>query len=129
MGAWIEMFFNWAVERGILVASFMGAWIEISTKRSNRTSPRPSHPSWVRGLKYELIEALRVYLWSHPSWVRGLKLFCTKFVPSAIVSHPSWVRGLKSNIYFVVHFVIASHPSWMRGFLFDEFKKVPSLCR
>ena len=33
-----------------------------------------SHPTWVRGLKHVVDDALCDSLWSHPTWVRGLKL-------------------------------------------------------
>ena len=76
-----------------------------------------SHPSWVRGLKLEMIvwqrqknyvaplvgawiEIYTVYRYtvlvlSHPSWVRGLKYLVNTQFPQLYESHPSWVRGLK----------------------------------
>ena len=32
---------------------------------------------------------------SHPTWVRGLKLQVVKVHPKLLQSHPTWVRGLK----------------------------------
>ena len=35
---------------------------------------RPSHPTWVRGLKLEELGQTFSHGLSHPTWVRGLKL-------------------------------------------------------
>ena len=32
-----------------------------------------SHPSWVRGLKQQILGHTSLEMVSHPSWVRGLK--------------------------------------------------------
>ena len=52
MGAWIEIKHRLIVKmyHG-RVAPFMGAWIEISPTRPTALSSTASHPSWVRGLK------------------------------------------------------------------------------
>ena len=57
-----------------MVASFMGAWIEIPTIQNLINKTAMSHPSWVRGLKLFLTCFYRMNNGSHPSWVRGLKL-------------------------------------------------------
>ena len=73
MGAWIEIIHPQLSLFVLLVAPFMGAWIEISGFHFVKRS-QSSHPSWVRGLKFlqyrsrDFKKAL-----SHPSWVRGLK--------------------------------------------------------
>ena len=94
VGAWIETWARaliiWAVAsrtpRGCVdwnhakgikisrrqVAPLVGAWIE-TFARVSLVNKFVSHPSWVRGLKQELvIESIKAFL-SHPSWVRGLK--------------------------------------------------------
>ena len=72
MGAWIEICNPRAMRFSVDVAPFVGAWIEMP-KDAAKDCPRPSHPSWVRGLKYADSLFLGFLLWSHPSWVRGLK--------------------------------------------------------
>ena len=52
MGAWIEMSEYRAGSRTRLVAPFMGAWIEIAACLAAAASFKVSHPSWVRGLKW-----------------------------------------------------------------------------
>ena len=32
-----------------------------------------SHPTWVRGLKHNVVDLTEVNSLSHPTWVRGLK--------------------------------------------------------
>ena len=77
-----------------------------------------SHPTWVRGLKLNLLVECRMFLlvspyvgawietrfallevykllWSHPTWVRGLKHGRGKGKDRHKQSHPTWVRGLK----------------------------------
>ena len=54
------------------VAPFAGAWIEIHMLGYRRDTGR-SHPSRVRGLKYEWKQAEDGEQLSHPSRVRGLK--------------------------------------------------------
>ena len=53
MGAWIEIkTFHYITSFYILVAPFMGAWIEIRKTDVEAVSLSKSHPSWVRGLKF-----------------------------------------------------------------------------
>ena len=40
-----------------------------------------SHPTWVRGLKQNMIAKTADTLSSHPTWVRGLKLFTLTLQP------------------------------------------------
>ena len=51
----------------------MGAWIEMPFHQSYTGRCRASHPSWVRGLKFNVAVNRRAGFMSHPSWVRGLK--------------------------------------------------------
>ena len=75
MGAWIEIKTSFkSLSISILVAPFMGAWIEIPISSSLALSLALSHPSWVRGLKFNRPVSTGVVSLSHPSWVRGLKL-------------------------------------------------------
>ena len=78
----------------------MGAWIEthnrIDTERNTW-----SHPTWVRGLKLELLVFMLPIQQSHPTWVRGLKQLLKTKEKLIEKSHPTWVRGLK---HFIVKF-------------------------
>ena len=72
VGAWIEIS---VVEKRPIdeyVAPHVGAWIEIKTMLESGES-FASHPTWVRGLKLLLLNAIVAQARSHPTWVRGLK--------------------------------------------------------
>ena len=51
----------------------MGAWIEIPYVTAHSCG-KVSHPTWVRGLKYNFNLFVFGKGKSHPTWVRGLKL-------------------------------------------------------
>ena len=72
MGAWIEI--PIALYCGSLspVAPHMGAWIEIDGTKIVAIW-NASHPTWVRGLKYQTFPMTDWKQLSHPTWVRGLK--------------------------------------------------------
>ena len=53
MGAWIEIHGNTSGRLFVIVAPYMGAWIEISNWRRWWTGARVSLPTWERGLKFE----------------------------------------------------------------------------
>ena len=99
------------------VAPHWGAWIEIRHLRGTEIRNSRSHPTGVRGLKYDQRvrpEEIRLVAphwgaWieipspsrtarpasSHPTGVRGLKLPCSYHSHMCSVSHPTGVRGLK----------------------------------
>ena len=80
------------------VAPLAGAWIE-TRLFADELSSFTSHPSRVRGLKREVLEATYEKPASHPSRVRGLKLYGQGARRQrADRSHPSRVRGLKPQI-------------------------------
>ena len=101
------------------------------------SSTKGSHPTWVRGLKFDRSNTSVMNLASHPTWVRGLKFVdgqvdSTAFLVAPHVgawieivvmernrrsgkSHPTWVRGLKSLVLLLFKFSIGSHPTWVRG--------------
>ena len=81
-----------------LVAPYVGAWIE-TVIYQQQNEQHVSHPTWVRGLKQDVLQFLNEFKSSHPTWVRGLKHTVTRFVPECEVSHPTWVRGLKRFLY------------------------------
>ena len=56
-----------------LVASHVGAWIEMVFVPDGDEPAGGSHPTWVRGLKSILAFVQLCFLRSHPTWVRGLK--------------------------------------------------------
>ena len=66
--------YNLIIYSYIMVAPFMGAWIEIGIWKPITELLLESHPSWVRGLKYFNAFGDGKTFKSHPSWVRGLKL-------------------------------------------------------
>ena len=55
-----------------IVAPHVGAWIETVMQRLKQAGIK-SHPTWVRGLKPEIILPTSAGGTSHPTWVRGLK--------------------------------------------------------
>ena len=72
VGAWIEID-CWRLSKlRLIVAPHVGAWIEIPPA-SSAPSRWPSHPTWVRGLKFNVIHPTQLGHLSHPTWVRGLK--------------------------------------------------------
>ena len=52
MGAWIEIPAAMLSKSKVIVAPFMGAWIEISVSCRYCCYVFMSHPLWVRGLKF-----------------------------------------------------------------------------
>ena len=82
MGAWIEILLNPLVCNGKIVAPFMGAWIEISSRLNCSWTWRKSHPLWVRGLKLKTLDTQDELEESHPLWVRGLKSYAYSRPPS-----------------------------------------------
>ena len=99
------------------VAPFMGAWIEINVSLQGSIRVPSSHPSWVRGLKWVVVQLLEMSLCgSHPSWVRGLKLWRSSSLRTKQIVAPfmgAWIEirssGTSSNRSY------KSHPSWVRG--------------
>ena len=59
MGAWIEICKGSADTALFYVAPLVGAWIEICRKRSSRMNLRESLPSWERGLKSAMNNAMK----------------------------------------------------------------------
>ena len=56
----------------------MGAWIEILQKKVNEIEAKRRTPRWVRGLKLDHIQCLRVHLLSHPTmgaWIEIVYFF------------------------------------------------------
>ena len=73
MGVWIETVDAdiQSIERK--VTPFVGVWIETQIKQKQYEAENASHPSWVCGLKLQIVGVLRNLFRSHPSWVCGLK--------------------------------------------------------
>ena len=72
-GAWIEIPWPCSTPPNRQVAPHWGAWIEIQTTRGTQIKKNPSHPTGVRGLKFQLLSRLQSDKRSHPTGVRGLK--------------------------------------------------------
>ena len=95
------------------VAPFRGAWIEIPISEKICFADSPSHPSGVRGLKFELLFLLILCLLVAPfrgAWIEiSVKILFFTSSPS----HPSGVRGLKyQNVLYVYH---PNHVAPFRG--------------
>ena len=55
-GAWIEIYDNRYTGLGKQVAPFTGAWIEMTEAEKKKYLDDGSHPSRVRGLKYQVFD-------------------------------------------------------------------------
>ena len=55
MGAWIETNKTLNSYSNVLVAPYVGAWIETQTLGDMVTWFTTSHPMWVRGLKHDVL--------------------------------------------------------------------------
>ena len=73
----------------VLVAPYVGAWIETIKKRCSFLVIM-SHPMWVRGLKLTIRLILLRLIRSHPMWVRGLKPTTT---PKLTLTHGRTLCG------------------------------------
>ena len=73
VGVWIETESIGLAYQLALVTPFVGVWIETLHKLRCYPAQRQSHPSWVCGLKLNIVNTVFSNLLSHPSWVCGLK--------------------------------------------------------
>ncbi len=71
-GAWIEIQILLQLLGKQKVAPYTGAWIEIVNERE-KPIIKMSHPTRVRGLKFQYVLWKAINLKSHPTRVRGLK--------------------------------------------------------
>ena len=117
MGAWIETCVLCLVIQLLLVASYVGAWIETLFCHISMIREMMSHPTWVRGLKHSNAGgassgssvASYVGAWIETRLYSQLKdvIIVASYVgawietwtlcllPATSASHPTWVRGLK----------------------------------
>ena len=95
MGAWIEIRWEKGENEIKLVAPHMGAWIEITLFCVNFTNllVAPHMGAWIEILNNAILQSY--FIGSHPTWVRGLKFGIIQNIPQLLTSHPTWVRGLK----------------------------------
>ena len=142
MGAWIEIIFRINIYHCCFVAPLVGAWIEISHWKAQKTY-FSSLPSWERGLKFKHTFQQIAAILSLPSWERGLKwidddlrftaalvaplvgawieIDYTENAVLFVLSLPSWERGLKYRERKHRVPVIVSLPSWERGLKFYTY--------
>ncbi len=73
MGVWIETRMQDFSVAMAQVTPFVGVWIETVVEDGEVAAHVKSHPSWVCGLKLNIIHTVLSNLQSHPSWVCGLK--------------------------------------------------------
>ncbi len=80
VGVWIETYNN-SEETGVIgVTPFVGVWIE-TTRRCGSTKMATSHPSWVCGLKRNILASLEnartvtpfVGVWIETDYFRNIK--------------------------------------------------------
>ena len=93
MGAWVETREMRPEYRDVIVAPFVGAWVETCRARA-RSRWSESRPSWARGLKpiiKKYIELRNVAPFVG-AWVETDPRFISTV---ANPSRPSWARGLK----------------------------------
>ena len=136
MGAWIETINAPSKNIAVIVAPYVGAWIETEMQDWSDIDVQ-SHPTWVRGLKPYQRLLIMDKLPSHPTWVRGLKQDVNNFdgewqdvapyvgawIETSLKevyvedseSHPTWVRGLKLGKKSIQYSYKKSHPTWVRG--------------
>ena len=81
------------------VAPHVGAWIEIDFL-GRKIDAFPSHPTWVRGLKFTLYICVLAVSSVAPHVGAWIEIFDVQIGDVAQKSHPTWVRGLKCQISF-----------------------------
>ena len=93
-GAWIEITFIGGTWERFGVAPYTGAWIEISIQCWFPQECRQSHPTRVRGLKYDNDTTITFDLVAPytGAWIE-IEIYQSKI--GVIESHPTRVRGLK----------------------------------
>ncbi len=139
MGAWIEICTHDCYPDTLLSRTLHGCVDWNSVTKISRYFVLWSHPSWVRGLKYESDVSWLIAEMSHPSWVRGLKfqgnnahlpmplcrtlhgcvdwndVFATAYRQPYRVA-PFMGAWIEISMIPVGESVIfSSHPSWVRG--------------
>ncbi len=80
-GAWIEINSRYWFSHVSVVAPYTGAWIEIKII-IRVLGKQESHPTRVRGLKYEHGAFVWLVVSSHPTRVRGLKYYLSNLNPN-----------------------------------------------
>ena len=94
MGAWIETQNICLKQNILLVAPYVGAWIETLCFNPWKKVD-VSHPTWVRGLKPSPVPSPDPSPESHPTWVRGLKLnlSCALVCPCIVAPYVgAWIE-------------------------------------
>ena len=79
----------------ILVAPYVGAWIETPVNDQAVFSDFMSHPTWVRGLKQNVFNSMGIRRGVAPYVGAWIETYTILTQLSLDVSHPTWVRGLK----------------------------------
>ena len=137
VGAWIETIVRNPSLRYDCVAPYVGAWIETQRDIESTNLLRPSHPTWVRGLKPSSSYDWRFVCKVAPyvgAWIETLYIaqslnqtvvapyvgawIETKNIVNGDMSrrsHPTWVRGLKLLDFTFENNNFLSHPTWVRG--------------
>ena len=55
MGAWVETYIDENLRDDVIVAPYVGAWVETQAAAASNPTAQASHLTWVRGLKLLLI--------------------------------------------------------------------------
>ena len=76
----------------------MGAWIETSSLPNAVLQDQQSHPTWVRGLKHDVLSTTLRHHTVAPYMGAWIETAFTKLRHHFDKSHPTWVRGLKHDL-------------------------------
>ena len=143
MGAWIETHQHPTLIRESPVAPFMGAWIETFIGRSSFLPGLKSHPSWVRGLKHNLLDTSKLKRVVAPfmgAWIETIFIGFTFPFDAVAPFMGAWIETLLQSV-IDSHLMVApfmgawietqrrenhvesrlSHPSWVRGLKRGEY--------
>ena len=53
MGAWVETYIDENLRDDVIVAPYVGAWVETQAAAASNPTAQASHLTWVRGLKHQ----------------------------------------------------------------------------
>ena len=97
MGAWIETHQHPTLIRESPVAPFMGAWIETFIGRSSFLPGLKSHPSWVRGLKHNLLDTSKLKRVVAPfmgAWIETTMELAGESAPRVAPFMGAWIETI-----------------------------------
>ena len=96
MGVWIEIIQDFQKDIRLLVAPFVGVWIEIKFSDVDFVIVRASLPSWECGLKFSLLCEKDIREEVAPFVGVWIEMYFSQYHFLQLQSLPSWECGLKS---------------------------------